>query len=45
MKDINYKMKYLNRVVNSSKVNFGILSYPEYVLRLQKERKLKQKLN
>ena len=38
-------MKFLNRVVYLSKGNFGTCNYPEYVLRQQKERKIRQKSN
>ena len=38
---INYKMKNLNRFVHTSKEQaLETCSYPEYVLRLQKERQI-----
>ena len=43
MKAINYKMKKLNRFVHSSKKTLEKCNYPEYVLRLQKERQIWQK--
>ena len=44
MKD-KYKMKYSNRFVYSSKGNFETCNFSEYVLHLQKERKIRQKSN
>ena len=38
MKTANYKMKLLKRFVYSSKEAMETFRFPEYVLRLQKER-------
>ena len=40
IKAINYKTKSLNRFVHSSKKALETCNYPEYVLRLQKERQI-----
>ena len=40
MKAINYKMKNLNRFNQSSKKTLETCNFPEYVLRLQKERQI-----
>ena len=41
---ISYKMKYLNKFLYSSKKTVEVINFSEYVLRLQKERQLWQKL-